>query len=255
MDIDKINELYYRHLELLKENAEESAHPYPGPLTDLGRGYYWAAERDGDRDDQWYNFFLLKSANAENNLYKTLSSFIKVRDYDLNLISGESDRIKAWLKKNKGIDLGEERAGAREEDVEKYDRSSGIRPDVEDPYYDTWQSIAQDHVEDEEQNKGEDWRDVAFLDSLRDSDSSEISYPAFLTAYDETREYGGPEEGGWWYNAYKGLASIKVNSPDHAERVAKNFYNIHKGRTDGKLKIYIEKNQYSQQNLPKPRWE
>jgi hypothetical protein len=225
VDIDKINELYYRHLELLKENAGEkdgSAHPYPGPLTDLGGGYYWAAERDGDRDDQWYNFFLLKSANAENNLYKTLSSFIKVRDYDRDLVSDESDRIKAWLKKNKGIDLEEERAEA-----------------------------------DEEQNKGEDWRDVSFLDSLRDSDSdsSEISYPAFLTAYDETREYGGPEEGGWWYNAYKGLASIKVNSPDHAERLAKNFYNIHKGRTDGKLKIYIEKNQYSQQKLPKPRWE
>jgi len=261
VDIDKINELYYRHLELLKENAGEkdgSAHPYPGPLTDLGGGYYWAAERDGDRDDQWYNFFLLKSANAENNLYKTLSSFIKVRDYDRDLVSDESDRIKAWLKKNKGIDLDGEKIEANAKDVKKYNRSSGLPPeDPEDPYYDTWQSIAQDHVEDEEQNKGEDWRDVSFLDSLRDSDSdsSKISYPAFVTAYDETREYGGPEEGGWWYNAYKGLASIKVNSPDHAERLAKNFYNIHKGRTDGKLKIYIEKNQYSQQKLPKPRWE
>lgn len=246
MDIDKINELYYRHMELLKENAEEkdgSAHPYPGPLTDLGRGYYWAAERDGDRDDQWYNFFLLKSANAENNLYKTLSSFIKVRDYDLNLISGESDRIKAWLKKNKGIDLDGERAGANEEQNEEEDMLMSSLSNSKDAF--------------PNKQETEDWRDVAFLDSLRDddSDSSKISYPAFLTAYDETRQYGGPEEGGWWYNAYKGLASIKINSFDHAERLAKNFFNIHKGRTDGKLKIYIEKNQYSQQKLPKPHWE
>ena len=33
---------------------------------------------------------------------------------------------------------------------EKSKRASGMRPDAEDPYYDTWQSIAQDHAEDAE---------------------------------------------------------------------------------------------------------
>ena len=38
---------------------------------------------------------------------------------------------------------------------EKSKRASGIRPDAEDPYYDTWQSIAQDHA-------GEDAEDLNF---------------------------------------------------------------------------------------------
>ena len=38
---------------------------------------------------------------------------------------------------------------------EKSKRLSGIRPDPEDPYYDTWQSIAQDHA-------GEDAEDLNF---------------------------------------------------------------------------------------------
>jgi hypothetical protein len=129
----------------------EKAHPYHGPLTDLGNGYYWAAERDGDTDDKWYNFFLLKGVDAANNLYKTISSFIKVRDYDLNLVGDDSDRIKNWLKQNNVIDLGDEQAKANAKDVKKYNRSSGLPPeDPEDPYYDTWQSIAQDHVDDED---------------------------------------------------------------------------------------------------------
>lgn len=96
----------------------EKAHPYHGPLTDLGGGYYWAAEKDGDTDDKWYNFFLLKGVDVANNLYKTISSFIKVRDYDLNLLSGESDRIKNWLKQNNVIDLGGKQTEANDEDAE-----------------------------------------------------------------------------------------------------------------------------------------
>jgi len=114
-----------RDVHMIFENymaakPSEKAHPYHGPLTDLGGGYYWAAEKDGDTDDRWYNFFLLKGVDAANNLYKTISSFIKVRDYDLNLVSDESDRIKAWLKKNKGIDLDGEKIEANDEDAEDY---------------------------------------------------------------------------------------------------------------------------------------
>ena len=118
-----------RDVHMIFENymaakPSEKAHPYHGPLTDLGGGYYWAAEKDGDTDDRWYNFFLLKGVDAANNLYKTISSFIKVRDYDLNLVSDESDRIKAWLKKNKGIDLDGEKIEANDEDAENMDNVS-----------------------------------------------------------------------------------------------------------------------------------
>jgi hypothetical protein len=32
----------------------------------------------------------------------------------------------------------------------------------------------------------------------------------YITAYAVTRHYGGPEEGGWWYNWYKSIESIHI---------------------------------------------
>ena len=32
----------------------------------------------------------------------------------------------------------------------------------------------------------------------------------YVNAYEVSRHYGGPEEGGWWYNNYSPLASIPV---------------------------------------------
>jgi hypothetical protein len=32
----------------------------------------------------------------------------------------------------------------------------------------------------------------------------------FITAYSVTRHYGGPEEGGWWYNWYTPLKTVEV---------------------------------------------
>jgi len=37
----------------------------------------------------------------------------------------------------------------------------------------------------------------------------------YITAYAVTRHYGGPEEGGWWYNAYNPIASVDV--PSHLQ--------------------------------------
>ena len=34
----------------------------------------------------------------------------------------------------------------------------------------------------------------------------------YLNAYAVTRHYGGPEEGGWWYNSGEPLASIPIDS-------------------------------------------
>lgn len=36
----------------------------------------------------------------------------------------------------------------------------------------------------------------------------------FATVYAITRHYGGPEEGGWWYNWYEPLKSIAVDGED-----------------------------------------
>lgn len=40
----------------------------------------------------------------------------------------------------------------------------------------------------------------------------------YVTVYGVTRHYGGPEEGGWWYNWYRDLCSIPLVKPgDRAE--------------------------------------
>ncbi len=32
----------------------------------------------------------------------------------------------------------------------------------------------------------------------------------YITAYGVTRHYGGPEEGGWWYDHYKPIETVAV---------------------------------------------
>jgi hypothetical protein len=42
----------------------------------------------------------------------------------------------------------------------------------------------------------------------------------FVTVYEVTRHYGGPEEGGWWYNWYDALKTFKVPRAYHKLRNA-----------------------------------
>ena len=35
----------------------------------------------------------------------------------------------------------------------------------------------------------------------------------YVNAYAVTRHYGGPEEGGWWFNAGEPLASVPLTDP------------------------------------------
>lgn len=37
----------------------------------------------------------------------------------------------------------------------------------------------------------------------------------YVNAYSVTRNYGGPEEGGWYYNAFEPIASIPVKAISH----------------------------------------
>ena len=44
----------------------------------------------------------------------------------------------------------------------------------------------------------------------------DCSHGLWVNAYVVTRHYGGPEEGGWWYDAGEPLASVPVRSRDLA---------------------------------------
>ncbi|MEO2202247.1 hypothetical protein ABGV42_00635 [Paenibacillus pabuli] len=42
-------------------------------------------------------------------------------------------------------------------------------------------------------------------------DNSDNPFDAFVNVYRVTRHYGGPEEGGWWYNNYRCVETVKSN--------------------------------------------
>jgi hypothetical protein len=44
-------------------------------------------------------------------------------------------------------------------------------------------------------------------------------YPKYVNAYRVTQAYGGPEEGGWWYDEYEPLESVVVESEEQEEEV------------------------------------
>lgn len=64
---------------------------------------------------------------------------------------------------------------------------------------------------------GIDWDDDAHpvLDALG---SFECAWPQFVSAYEVSQGYGGPEEGGWWRDYFSPLESVRVD--DAAEREA-----------------------------------
>lgn len=53
-----------------------------------------------------------------------------------------------------------------------------------------------------------DASDEETMDTTPSGSETEIEY---LNVYTVTRHYGGPEEGGWWYNVGEPLASAKLD--------------------------------------------
>lgn len=44
------------------------------------------------------------------------------------------------------------------------------------------------------------------------------TFPCWVSAYSVSRHYGGPEEGGWWYDWRTLESSIRVNNAEQLER-------------------------------------
>lgn len=97
-----------------------------------------------------------------------------------------------------------------------------------------------------------------FLDFLYgdspDNPENPINYPLFVTLYDKSRLFGGHEEGGWWYDYYDRLDSVKVQNFEQAEKVAKAFYNTKIGKADGQPLIILEKVVGSLTNEERPEY-
>ena len=77
--------------------------------------------------------------------------------------------------------------------------------------------------------------------------------PFFVSTYEVARAFGGPEEGGWWYNVTTKVKSFKVTSYQQAEKAAKVLYNeINQGDLDGKPTIRLERQAGIMDNSKQP---
>jgi len=92
------------------------------------------------------------------------------------------------------------------------------------------------------------------LDDVLSIDDT-VSYPAYVTAYDITREFGGHEEGGWYYTNYAVIDTYpkQANSEEEVVAIAKKMLKII-GDVDGKLRIFAE-NEVGSMVSDRPHYE
>jgi hypothetical protein len=94
-----------------------------------------------------------------------------------------------------------------------------------------------------------------------------ITYPedkiVYVNIYEVTREYGGPEEGGWYYNNFNCVESVPVKNKhselmqdemkkEYSSRKHGNIYSV-LGGTD--IEVYIEEKPKQSETKERPYYE
>jgi len=99
-------------------------------------------------------------------------------------------------------------------------------------------------------------RYIDYIDSESPHNSQyKPNYPLFVTLYDTVRALGGSEEGGWWYDNNQVVKSIKVDSYEQADRVARQLVNnLNSADLDGQAHICLEKEPGSRTTTEKPSY-
>jgi hypothetical protein len=61
----------------------------------------------------------------------------------------------------------------------------------------------------------------------------------YVNVYEVTQEYGGPEEGGWWYSCRHPLGSVPIQKEETAKKLIgilkEEFEHIKKGKYVGEI--------------------
>jgi hypothetical protein len=70
-----------------------------------------------------------------------------------------------------------------------------------------------------------------------------------LGVYAVTRHYGGPEEGGWWFDWMEHIESVPVK-PEKAERIYKKLSSLNPGN-----EIINERYPFEYQTKARPHYE
>ena len=130
------------YAEVNAEDAENEPHGYPQGMT--------AIQNLALNELKKHGFALTKISHADKERDKYPTVFMHKKDGPMHTVA-EIDGMGTI----NGEPFKEYVAGLKN-GAERYNRSSGLPPeDPEDPYYDTWQSIAQDHAgEDAEDAEG-----------------------------------------------------------------------------------------------------
>lgn len=81
-----------------------------------------------------------------------------------------------------------------------------------------------------------------------------------VTVYEVTLQYGGPEEGGWWYNYYHPVLTRSVRDNAHAARVAEVLAAQHLTPTphwssDTSYMVRYESRRYEHRTTRRPHYE
>ena len=83
----------------------------------------------------------------------------------------------------------------------------------------------------------------------------------FVTAYEVTRHYGGPEEGGWYYSWYDPIDSVPTSKPEemveefktrYEDRVQGDIYSVNGGTA---VSVIIEDEPAGMKSTEIPHYE
>lgn len=88
----------------------------------------------------------------------------------------------------------------------------------------------------------------------------------YVSVYEVARYYGGPEEGGWWYNNYRLIESYPAKTGRAVDGLVQTMerkyaahqpeYNIYSAANDGpEYKVVVEDERGENEYLEKPHYE
>ncbi len=107
---------------------------------------------------------------------------------------------------------------------------------------------------------GTRWAADAYAEGWTDENGWGIARPiayAHIGAYEFTRQYGGPEEGGWWYDDYRHLESLPNTEANRKELEKKHSHitrNGGAGYTDGATLVVRVEQEPGEHDVGTPRY-
>ena len=157
-----------------------------------------------------------------------------------NFVANASNRFRYWLNTDLSLDVFRDNPELDKQRKQKID-------DIVKSYPDALAQL----------DKLNEYLEYVDKDSPENPEN-QSNYPLYVSLYDKTRQLGGHEEGGWWYDVNNLVESKKVNDFKQAENAARFLYNkLQNLDLDGQPQIILEKTSGAEDTSknPKPVYE